>query len=100
MVFRDHDGKILLVGVRRIKARWPVEVSEAAAALFGLQVAARNNFELVHMEGDSLNVISAVSNKLEGSSPIHLLFYHILLLIKSIPGFFLIVVLLRDMTIR
>lgn len=64
-----------------------MEISEAAATLFGIQVADRHNFGLVHIEGDALIVISAISNRLEGSSPINLFFDHMFSLIKSFFGF-------------
>lgn len=97
VVFCDREGRILVADVRRVKAGWPAVVSEAATALFGLQVAARHGFECVHMEGDSLSVIAAVESNVEGSSPLHLLYEHILLLSRN---FLIVVALLRDMGIR
>ena len=72
VVIRDHLRKIVVAGVRRVKARWSVEVSEAAAALFGLEIAVRFGFGKVQLEGDAMGVVSAIYNGLEGSSPLHL----------------------------
>lgn len=45
--------------VAKYQAQWSVEVSEAAATLFGLKVATRFGFEYVQLEGDFLNVVVA-----------------------------------------
>ena len=44
------------------------------AACYGLEVAKRMGFNKVHMEGDALNAISAISNKETGRAPIHLVY--------------------------
>lgn len=33
IVIRDHEGKVLVTGTRSVDALWPVDTSEAAAAL-------------------------------------------------------------------
>ena len=74
MVFRDNSNKLLLVGIRRVKALWSLEISEAAAVLFGLEIAIRFGYCLVHLEGDSMNVVRAIDKRAFDLSPIHLLY--------------------------
>ena len=42
-----------------------LDMSEAVAALFGLKVAARFGFDYVQLEGDSLNVVSSIENRVQ-----------------------------------
>ena len=74
IIICDHLGKIVVADVRRVKARWSVEVSEVVAALFGLEVARRFGFGKVQLEGDAICVVSSIYNGLEGSSPLHLFY--------------------------
>ncbi|CAO2828302.1 unnamed protein product [Amaranthus hypochondriacus] len=87
IVVRDSQGKLLVAGVRRIKSLWPVDICEAAAALFGLQVALKTGCENIHLEGDSLSVISAINHEVEGRAPIHLFYDCILELCSNVRGF-------------
>lgn len=50
-----------------------METSEAAAAQFGLQLALRFGISRVHLEGDAMNVVQAISDTHQGLAPI----YHI-----------------------
>lgn len=86
-VFRDNHGKILVAGVRRIKARWPVDVSEAATALFSLQIAITFDFEYIHLEGDSLLFISVTHSREDGRAHIHLFYDTIFALCSNVRGF-------------
>ncbi|XP_057532845.1 uncharacterized protein LOC130810728 [Amaranthus tricolor] len=87
IVIRDSFRKILVTGVRRLKARWSVDMSEAAAALFSLEVASRFDFEHIQLEGDSLTMISAINNKKDGFSPVHFLYDSIFALSSNYWGF-------------
>ena len=87
VVVRDHHGQVLIAAVRRCKANWSADVCEATAALYALQLAARFGFDYVHLEGDSLTVISAIDGNVEGSSPIHLIYDHILSWCCAFSGF-------------
>lgn len=64
-----------------------MEVCEAKAALYGLQLAARYGYRLLHLEGDALSVITAVDKNVEGSSPVHLVYDQILSYSYSFTGF-------------
>lgn len=74
VVIRDDNGKLLLAGVRRVIANWDVEMTEAAAARFGVELAARFGHQLVQPEGDALSVVRAIENREMGLSPIHLFY--------------------------
>jgi reverse transcriptase-like protein len=87
VVVRDSYGKLLVAGVRRIKSLWPVDICEAAAALFGIQVALRIGCEYIHLKGDSLSVISAINHVDEGQAPIHLFYDSIFDLSSNVSGF-------------
>lgn len=67
-VFRDAAGKPLLTGTRRSKANQSPLTTEAAAALFGLETAARLGYDNIHLEGDSLTVLHAIQCKELGST--------------------------------
>ncbi|CAO2822409.1 unnamed protein product [Amaranthus hypochondriacus] len=87
VVFRDDHGKLLLAAVRRNRCNWDVDVSEAAAALFGVELAVRFGYNNIQLEGDFMNVISAIENNVDGLSPIHLFYDHIVALCSSLSGF-------------
>ena len=86
-VIRDENGCILVAGVRRIHALLNVDTCEAAAALLGVQLASRFGFQFVQLEGDSLNVVKAIEQRIEGASPIHLFYDCILSSSSSFSGF-------------
>lgn len=71
---RDDCGRALLTGTRLFQANWSVEMTEAMAARYGLMVAKRMGFDKVHIEGDALNVVSAIKRKEVGRSPLHLIY--------------------------
>lgn len=74
VVIRDHDGNLLAAGTRRIEAQWSVEASEAAAALFGMELALRLDYQYIQLEEDAINVVQTIEVKGEGYSPLHLLY--------------------------
>lgn len=72
IVFRDKECKILLAGVRTTRASWSAEISEMAAALFGVEVVVRLGYRLMHIEGDAINVVRAIDHRNVGCSYIHM----------------------------
>ncbi|XP_074274036.1 uncharacterized protein LOC141597469 [Silene latifolia] len=62
VVGRDSEGMVVFIASRRCYARWTVEVAEAKAMLFGLEVARRLNVTCISLESDALNVVQAVRN--------------------------------------
>ncbi|XP_057543284.1 uncharacterized protein LOC130821510 [Amaranthus tricolor] len=72
VLVRDNYGKVLLTGTRCVEPNWSVRISEAAAALFALDIARRMGHGYVHFEGNSLTVINAISDKERGSTHIYL----------------------------
>lgn len=87
MVARDKDGKLLLAGVRKIKATWAAEISEAAVALFVVELMIRYGYRYIHLEGDALSVVMAIDQKAEGSSPIHLIYDKLFSMLSCFDGF-------------
>ena len=58
-----QKGCVLITGTQHIQANWSVDVTEAAAALYGLEVAHRAGYGEIHLEGDALTVTNAISRK-------------------------------------
>ncbi|CAO2838716.1 unnamed protein product [Amaranthus hypochondriacus] len=84
VVFRDARGNVLLTGTRRVTANWDVHTTEAAAAIFALELATRFGYESIHLEGDSLMVINAIMSEDNGATPFHLLVDHMHLLCNNL----------------
>ncbi|XP_057539176.1 uncharacterized protein LOC130817471 [Amaranthus tricolor] len=87
VVIRDDNGKLLIAGVRRVNSNWSVEMCEAATAMFGVELAVRFRYRYVQLEGDSLTVVRAIENRVEGFSPIHLIYDDIFYLCTSFLDF-------------
>ena len=66
--------------VRRIRARWPAPLAEAAAALWGLQIAKRYGFAMVELEVDALALSTTILARKMGRSPLDLVVDDICLL--------------------
>ncbi|XP_074315099.1 uncharacterized protein LOC141651279 [Silene latifolia] len=62
-VGRNSSGAIVFVASRRHRAGWSVEVAEAKALKFGLEMAMRLELNVVELESDALNVAKAVSRR-------------------------------------
>lgn len=71
IVFRDAQGRVLLTSTRSIRANWSVPISEAATALFGLEVAKRMGYEAIHLEGDSMTVLNLINKMEDGLTYLH-----------------------------
>lgn len=87
IVIRDKVGKILLAVVRSLNANWSPEVSEAAAALYGVELTVRFGYRCVHLEGDAINVVRAIDQRLDGMSPIHLIYEKLFSYLYRFDGF-------------
>lgn len=74
VVYRDHHGNIVALGVKRVEARWEVSLAEALGARYAMELATRLGYRRVVLEGDSLIVINAVKNRLLGVSPLFAFF--------------------------
>ena len=85
--FKDDQGCILLMGTRQVHANWAVDVSEASAACYGLEVAKHIGFNFIHLEGDALTVMSTIPNKDNGLTPIHLVYDCSFDYLSSLDGF-------------
>ena len=70
-----------------MEANWSVHISEAAAASFALDIARRMGYDYVHLEGDSLTVINAISVQESGSNHIYLFLDKIAETISCFAGF-------------
>ena len=60
VVLRNNEGRVIATGTRKVDGCWNVETCEAAAALFGLQIALQLGVCYAHLEGDAMNVIQAI----------------------------------------
>lgn len=74
VVIRDASGALLAAGVRRSNSLWNVDVTEAYAAKFGVELAVRLGYRQVYLEGDALNVISNIATGSLGATPIFLIY--------------------------
>ena len=61
IVVRNHEGRLLITGTQSVQACWSVEVTEAAAGLYGLEVAHHMGYNRINLEGDVMSVINAIS---------------------------------------
>ena len=87
VVFRDSGGKLLMAGVHRVNSLWSLEVCEAAAALYGMELAVRFGYHIVHLEGDSMNVVRSIDQRVEGHSPIHFFYDQLCFFVSKTDGF-------------
>lgn len=78
---------MLVAGVRRLKARWEVEIAEVAAAKFGLMLVSEMGFSKVVLECDATNFVRSINSRMAGFSPL-LLFYEDIARIKGAFDFF------------
>lgn len=87
VVVRDGSRKICSLGVRRVRARWTTPMAEAAAALWGIQLAKRYGFTSVELEKDALTLSQAISLRKMDCSPLDLLIKDICALGESFISF-------------
>ncbi|XP_021761158.1 uncharacterized protein LOC110725990 [Chenopodium quinoa] len=69
VVDRDENGGVLLDAVRRYAGEWEVEMAEAAAVRFGMNIDCRFNYQKIWVESDAASMVSKVDNHSMGSSP-------------------------------
>ncbi|XP_074300083.1 uncharacterized protein LOC141631292 [Silene latifolia] len=86
VVARDMAGRVVGMGCRRVEADWDVEVAEARAASFGLEVANRLGFSNIILESDALKVVLAVKNEAVARSPFGLCVIDVLFSLRSFPS--------------
>ncbi|XP_021734159.1 uncharacterized protein LOC110700884 [Chenopodium quinoa] len=72
-VVRDDRGKLLVAGVKCIPFTTPA-IAEGLAARYGLSIAKRFGFNIVHVESDATSVIRGVQGKRRGMTPTHLIY--------------------------
>ena len=68
-VLRDSHGRVVAAGVRRNGARWSVELAEAMAMKWGMQMAWDLGYRNIELESDALTVVKAVRRRQWGRSP-------------------------------
>lgn len=56
-----------------MEANWSMQISEAAVAVYTLEIARRFGYNNVHLEDDSLMLINAISRQDRGYAHINLL---------------------------
>ncbi|XP_074297655.1 uncharacterized protein LOC141628404 [Silene latifolia] len=71
-VARDKDGRILWLGYWQVGAEWSVEVAEAKAAMFGLDIAKERGLSNIVLKCDALNLVRAVRDKNIARTPVGL----------------------------
>ena len=69
MLISDSNGNLLAVGVRRVQALWPPDISELMAAVFGIEMAIRLGYDYIHIEGGNVNVMKSITSNQKGCSP-------------------------------
>ena len=74
VVFRDAEGRVCAMGVRRVATQWDVPTAGAMAALYAVELACRFGYGNLIFEGDALLVVNAVKNKCDGGSPMFHIF--------------------------
>ena len=60
IVFRDSKGHFLMVGVKKLPFGTN-NIAECQAALLAVQLAIKDGIEKIHLEGDSLITVQAIS---------------------------------------
>ncbi|KAL2895927.1 hypothetical protein RDABS01_000461 [Bienertia sinuspersici] len=73
VVIRDNRGAIRAAAVKSLEPR-SVEIAEAEAARYGLELARRLNYDKVVVEVDASNVFHAVNCPSKGYSPIYTIY--------------------------
>ena len=87
VVARDWEGRILLIGVRWVRAHWKAALGEAMAARYGLQLAIEHGYGEIELESDAYNLVKAVALKSVGRSPLDLVMEDIGFMGESIRDF-------------
>lgn len=87
VVCRDDHGKLLVVGTKKCQAMWDATTTEAAAALYAMELATHMGYTHISLEGDAMVVTSAIAKKDRGLTPIFLFYDKIQLLSSNFVGF-------------
>ncbi|KAK1400622.1 hypothetical protein POM88_000227 [Heracleum sosnowskyi] len=71
---QNSAGQVVAVAAKKLGVRWGADCAEAAAALYGLEIARCLGHSRVILECDALNVISAIKRNVVGFSPVFLFY--------------------------
>lgn len=77
IVARDSEGKLILAGVKRMKASWSPELSELNVAVYGIEVAIHMGYSHIVLEGDCAFVIKGIQDDSSGFASPYVLFDYI-----------------------
>lgn len=69
-VIRNEKGDLLCIEMKRTDAKQVVEEADAAAALFGLQMAIQMGFKGVIMESNSISLVPKLQSGKKGLAPV------------------------------
>ena len=73
-VTRDNNGKVIFTGIRRYTTNWGVENPELDTDCYGIELAKRFGVYKVHLEKDSLMVMTVMEKREKGIAPIHAIY--------------------------
>ncbi|KAK1367590.1 hypothetical protein POM88_033682 [Heracleum sosnowskyi] len=74
VVIRNSAGQVVAVAGKKLGVRWGADCAEAAATLYGLEIARCLGHSRVILECDALNVISTIKRNVVGFSPMFLFY--------------------------
>lgn len=60
---RDHTRAVLFASTRRVKAWWPIEITEGKAILMAIKLAKRYRYEDVIVESDCQVIINRLAKE-------------------------------------
>ncbi|KAL2932984.1 hypothetical protein RDABS01_016103 [Bienertia sinuspersici] len=86
VAIRDNMGSLKAVGVKQCNPT-SVEIAEAEAARYNIELAYRLGFRDIILECDAISVINAISSNAVGSAPIYLVYNDILRLKNQFDNF-------------
>ena len=88
VVVRDSSGVLLAVGVKRVYAFWLPDISELAAAVYGIELAIFLGYSNIHQQRDCLNIMKSINSKPTECYPFFLLLDRLHHLVLSLSGFY------------
>ncbi|KAJ4702817.1 Ribonuclease H-like domain containing protein [Melia azedarach] len=69
-VIKNSDGKLTAAAVKTTSYKGDVEIAEAEAIIFGVEVALEARLSPIIIESNSLNIVNMVNKKLHSSSEV------------------------------
>ncbi|CAL1408340.1 unnamed protein product [Linum trigynum] len=82
-VLRDHQGRFLAAAAKRVRGPYEVEMAEALAAEFGVQLAGQFRFRRLQLEVDSSTLVEKLSRSQEIHSEVGTICRRILSLLQE-----------------